>query len=188
MSVHLIIGPMFSGKTTELCRIKNRLDIAKIPSLLIRYYADNRYSSDADQLHTHAGISYKCISSFDKNLKNVINSVNISDYKHVFIDEIQFYQDAYEVCEYLANNGIHVVAAGLQGDINRQMFLSVAQLVPICECITHLTAIDPLNAEVAVINIKTNANNSDIEDIGGADKYRVMSRNTFSMYKWGILN
>ena len=40
--IHLIIGPMFSGKTTELLRIYNRYKIANKLCVLVKYKDDTR--------------------------------------------------------------------------------------------------------------------------------------------------
>ena len=43
-SIHLILGPMFSGKTSELLRLKKRTDIANKKSIIIRYCKHNYIS------------------------------------------------------------------------------------------------------------------------------------------------
>ena len=42
--IELIMGPMFAGKSTELLRRVNRLEIAGKKCLSIKYSADQRYS------------------------------------------------------------------------------------------------------------------------------------------------
>ena len=49
--IHLIIGPMYAGKTTELLRLKKRAEIAGQKCLAIKFYKDLRY--DEDRLSTH---------------------------------------------------------------------------------------------------------------------------------------
>lgn len=45
--IDLIIGPMFSGKSSELQRIVRRYQIANKRCLVVNYFADDRYSADA---------------------------------------------------------------------------------------------------------------------------------------------
>ena len=45
-SVELIIGPMFSGKSTELMRKVKRYTIAQKKCLVVNYAKDNRYSTE----------------------------------------------------------------------------------------------------------------------------------------------
>ena len=49
--IQLIIGPMFSGKSTELLRRVRRFTHASRKCLVLKYKADTRYS--ADSLATH---------------------------------------------------------------------------------------------------------------------------------------
>jgi len=49
--IHLILGPMFSGKTTELLRQLKRHSIAQHKCLLIKYAGDTRYSIEAVSTH-----------------------------------------------------------------------------------------------------------------------------------------
>jgi thymidine kinase len=49
--IELIMGPMFAGKTTELIRRVNRLDISGKKCLWIKFGADTRYSQDCMSTH-----------------------------------------------------------------------------------------------------------------------------------------
>ena len=44
--IEIIIGPMFSGKSTELMRKVKRYIIAQKKCLVVNYAKDNRYSKD----------------------------------------------------------------------------------------------------------------------------------------------
>ena len=50
-SIELILGPMFSGKTTEMLRRAKRHQIAGLNCLVVKYDADKRY--DAARCATH---------------------------------------------------------------------------------------------------------------------------------------
>jgi thymidine kinase len=141
-TIHLILGPMYSGKTTELLRLKNRSKHIEKKTLCIKYYEDIRYGND-DLLHTHDGLHHNAITSEGKSLMSTFQKIeNILDYDEIYIDEIQFYDDADIACEYIANNGNNIIACGLQSDFNRNMFKSIINLFPKCDKITILTAID----------------------------------------------
>jgi len=49
--IQLVIGPMFSGKSSELLRRIRRYTIAKRTCMVIKYSKDTRYSND--NLATH---------------------------------------------------------------------------------------------------------------------------------------
>ena len=50
-SCQLIMGPMFAGKSTELLRRMNRLEISGKKCLSVKFNMDNRYSSDSISTH-----------------------------------------------------------------------------------------------------------------------------------------
>lgn len=85
-SIDLVIGPMFSGKTTELIRRVRRNVAASKKCLLVKYKGDNRYTEDPvlsthDHIHTEA----KAVST----LSEVSNTV--WHYDIIAIDEGQFF-------------------------------------------------------------------------------------------------
>jgi len=49
--LQIILGPMFSGKTTELFRRVKRYTIAEKRCLLVKYIRDTRYSVDEAATH-----------------------------------------------------------------------------------------------------------------------------------------
>lgn len=51
-SVELIIGPMFSGKSTELQKMVRRFTIAQKKCVVVNYSKDTRYH-DGDYVATH---------------------------------------------------------------------------------------------------------------------------------------
>jgi len=49
--IELILGPMFSGKSTELLRRMRRFSVARMNCLLVKYKHDTRYS--VQEVATH---------------------------------------------------------------------------------------------------------------------------------------
>ncbi len=173
-SIHLIIGPMYAGKTTELIRLKNRAEIAGKKCLVIKYQNDTRY--DVSKLSTHNLIMIEAISSINNSLKQTMhNIVNLQEYDCVFIDEIQFYKDGANVCDELADAGYEVIVSGLQGDFERKRFECIADLIPHAEKITHLTAIDSTTGEEAAFTARI-TNEIEQECIGSNEMYLAVDR------------
>jgi len=57
--LELIIGPMFSGKTSRIVEIYNQCKFCNISVAVINHSIDNRY--DEEQLSTHDQIKIPCI-------------------------------------------------------------------------------------------------------------------------------
>lgn len=179
-NIHLIVGPMFSGKTTELLRLLNRTKVLDIPILLIKYNGDTRF--DDKMIVTHDNISHmSTIISDGHSLGNTLKEFltkNPSTKTYIFIDEIQFFNDGAEVCDKLANLGYFIVACGLQGDYQRNIFPTIAKLIPLCEKITHLSAVDKESGSDCSFT-KRITNDNQLEVIGGDDKYQATSRKNY---------
>ena len=80
----LIMGPMFSGKSTELIRRLKRYQIARYECLIVRYSKDNRY--DDKGIATHDKQSLLAVSATTcQQLR-----AKAEDYDVIGIDEGQF--------------------------------------------------------------------------------------------------
>ena len=62
-SIQLALGPMFSGKSTELLRRVKRYQIANKRVALIKYHADTRYSESSVATHDKYAIPFHPLSS-----------------------------------------------------------------------------------------------------------------------------
>ena len=172
--IHLIIGPMYAGKTTELVRLMKRATIANRKCLVIKFDKDVRY--DETKLVTHDLIAVNATVSLGNNLRQTLNNVeNLTSYNCIFVDEIQFYEDGAETCDQLANEGFEVIVSGLQGDFQRKKFGCIPDLIPIADRITHLTAIDKETGEEAPFTYRLTSE-TEQEVIGGNDKYIAVDR------------
>ena len=65
--IDIIIGSMFSGKSTELIRRINRYKVLGKKILVINHKLDQRYSENS--ISTHSNMSLECISLH--NLKDI---------------------------------------------------------------------------------------------------------------------
>lgn len=182
-NIHLIFGPMFSGKTTELLRLYNRSKIAGQNCILIKYDKDTRY--DVSNIITHNGM--KTDANIDKifNLHNLsdmtTNPIYINEWNnatHIFIDEIQFYPNAAQICDEWANKGKHIILSGLNGDFKREPFEQISLLIPKCEKITHLNAICAKTGNDASYSKRITTDET-VEVIGGGDVYMPVDRQTY---------
>ena len=110
--IEVICRCMFSGKTEELIRRINVLSYAKKDIFVFKPKIDNRYSNTEIVSHSGARVPCKIVEKAQDILKLINDDVEV-----VAIDEVQFFdKDIIAVCEYLADKGIRVIAAGLDKD------------------------------------------------------------------------
>lgn len=176
-SFNLILGCMFSGKTSELIRRYNRYRIGGKNCLMIKYKNDDRY--DSEMVVTHDNIKADAIVC--EFLYEADDSIR--NYDVICIDEIQFYKDANIFCDKWANEGKIVEACGLNGTFNRTPFPMISLLIPLAEDISFFKAICKETGEDASyskLSMKLDSKNKDqTEIIGGSEKYDAVDRNTF---------
>jgi thymidine kinase len=173
MSIELWLGPMFGGKTTELFRIKERVECAGKQTVLYKYDKDTRYTSRAMAMtHSRDGreaISLATFHGFEPSYgADVV----------IFIDEGQFYADSVpEFAERMSKRGNRVIIAALSGDFKRQPWPAVSRLVALADSIEFLTAVCyGCKSEGAAFTRRITADQETLEVIGGADKYHAACR------------
>jgi thymidine kinase len=149
--LELIIGPMFSGKTSRLVDIYKQCKFCNIPVVVINHSIDNRY--DDELLSTHDHIKIPCIkTSILSHIWKEEPETNgmfklLRDREQVYfadvilINEGQFFDDLYECVISMLKNGKKVYIAGLDGDFKRQKFGQIFDLIPLCDKITKLTSL-----------------------------------------------
>jgi thymidine kinase len=168
--LNIIIGPMFSGKTSELLRRYRRYKIAGKKCLLIKYNDDNRY--DDNMIVTHDNIKYNAYKCYDLNdVSNLIKNYDV-----ILIDEIQFYKNS-ELCDEWAND-IIIEVSGLNGKFDRTPWDNITYLIPKVDNITYLTAVCSKTGKDAPFSKRLNDNKGDIV-IGGVDTYTAVSRQEY---------
>ncbi|ONL99130.1 Thymidine kinase [Zea mays] len=187
--IHVIVGPMFAGKTTALLR-RVQAEAGNGRSVaLIKSDKDNRYGLDS--VVTHDGTKMACwalseLSSFhDKLGIEAYNKEAVPCQKTPYklikvdvigIDEAQFFDDLYDFCCKAADrDGKIVVVAGLDGDYKRRKFGSILDIVPLADSVTKLTARCELCGRRAFFTLRK-TQETKTELIGGADVYMPVCR------------
>ena len=138
--LEVIIGPMFSSKTSKLVEIYKQCKFCNISVAVINHSIDNRY--DEMLLSTHDKIKIPCVKT--ENLKDIwTNNKYGEDIKNanvILINEGQFFPDLYEVVVDMLENGKQVYVCGLDGDFERKPFGNWLDLVLFCDSITKLSS------------------------------------------------
>lgn len=139
MSVELIIGPMFSGKSTMLLTFEKKFEVSKKKYICINHSFDKRYS-DQGKISTHDGkVSSGNHISVSK-LKNV-NSIDLIEYDAFIIDEVQFFEDVDDFVDFWSSKGKIIICAGLNSDYKMKPFEPINSLISKADNIRHLKAI-----------------------------------------------
>jgi thymidine kinase len=175
--LELIIGPMYAGKSTELLRIINRFKCLKKNIIVINHSLNNRYGSNGLTTHNNEKMEKCIILNELKELDiNLIKSTDV-----IIIEELQFFNDAFDlVTSWVDNFHKIVIAAGLDGDFNREPFGDVLKLIPHCDKITKLNSLCTKcsNGTIALFT-KRITNDIDKTLIGSNGIYEAVCRKHF---------
>ena len=133
--IELIIGPMFSGKSTRLIEQMRKYVYKAKKTIMVKYYADQRYSEKSEVV-THDLIKYDSINC--KLLRNSFET--LKQYDVIGIDEGQFFADLVEVCEELALKGKIILIAALNGDFRMEPFPVIQRIISKADKIKLLKA------------------------------------------------
>ena len=136
--LELILGPMFSGKTSRLLEIYKQCTFCNIPVAVINHSSDTRYDSN-DILSTHDQKKIPCFSF--TLLSEIVSHPKISTQQVILINEGQFFEDLVPVVKTLLNQGKKIYIAGLDGDFERKKFGSILDLIPLCDKVSKLTSL-----------------------------------------------
>src|SRR5262245_45147445 len=138
--IEVICGCMYSGKTEELIRRLNHVQIARQRLLAFTPQRDTRYQ--AGNLVSHNGVRIKAhpISSISESPPLIEADIQV-----VALDELHFLDDDADTivttCQRFADRGIRVIVAGLDQDFRAEPFPAIARLMAIAEQVDKLYAI-----------------------------------------------
>lgn len=138
--IEIYMGCMFSGKTSELIRQARRLQCISRRVLFINHAIDRRYDIEGrqDQVFSHDGVSFPCLNV------SCLSEVSLDDLQTVdavFVNEGQFFNDLVpEVVRWCEHLGKDIYVGGLDGDLRRESFGQMLQLVPKADYVHKLHA------------------------------------------------
>lgn len=178
MALHLILGSMYSGKTTQL-----KKEVQSISSytevMLIKHSKDTRYSGDSVVTHNGDKVEALPLSALlplctTAGLEEwLLHKFTYKRCKVIAIDEAQFYDHAELVAfvKLAMRDGKTIYLAGLDGDSNQKAFLPLNDLVPLATTCVKLQAFCALcgDGTVASYSIMTKPKTEQVV-VGGRDR------------------
>ena len=176
--IEIILGCMFSGKSTELLRRVKRYKAIGMKTLLINNVIDLRTGLF---IETHDGVKFSAIK-----LKYLMNIYN--DYEDIYnqsdiiaIDEAQFFPDLLHFVLKAEKDNKIILIAGLDGDSNRKPFGQILSCIPLCDSVIKLKAMDMISKDgtEAIFTKRLINDNKKQILVGSRDKYKAVSRKNY---------
>ena len=191
--LEIILGSMYSGKTSRLVEIYKQCKFCNISVVVINHSIDTRY--DDELLSTHDKIKIPCIKTetlFDiypydlnleegvQNIPRVTDKFKIVASEVVLINEGQFFSDLEEFVKILLTNDKKVYVCGLDGDFERKKFGSILDLIPLCDKVSKLTSLCSLckNGNPGIFSMRLSPETE--QTIVGSENYIPVCRKCYS--------
>ena len=176
MSLQVVMGPMFSGKSSYLLSTIRKYKEIGWSVFIITSSFDKRYTNDVKIVNHNQEYAQADIAV--KNLKDVSQETKYIGAKVVIIEEGQFFEGLETfILEAVEKFGKHVIVAGLDGDASRKPFGELLNLIPYCDSIVKLKAFCKLcNDGTEALFTSNRCGVTTTIDVGGADKYEALCR------------
>jgi thymidine kinase len=182
MSLELIIGPMFSGKSSYLLSSIRRYKEIGLPVFIVTSTFDKRYTNDVKIVNHNREFAEADYAV--KVLADVVSKKGYLESKVVIIEEGQFFVDLVEfVREAVELFDKHVIVAGLDGDAQRKPFGKLLELIPLADSIIKLKAMcKKCNDGTEALFTSKKVHDTTVVDIGSSDKYEALCRAHYIAY------
>lgn len=141
-TIKMVIGGMFSGKTSEMAREWERRDSIGMIAIVINHVSDTRYDTEEDDsqyMYSHSGRKVKCtrLARLDQLSSEILEHCHT-----ILINEGQFFPDLKKtVMNWCENYGKEIIVSGLDGDFQREKFGDILDLVPLADEVSKIKAL-----------------------------------------------
>ena len=132
MSLTVIIGPMFSGKSTELINLKTTADRTEAKTMAVNHLSDVRYSKKSE-ISTHDGKHCEGTVA-TTHLMDLVDMDAYAEANILFIDEGQFFNDLHMFLHKAVDEDQKkVFVAMLNGNVKRRFFKPTQDALPLAD-------------------------------------------------------
>ena len=184
--ISVILGCMYSGKSTELVRRASRYRALGIPTLIINNINDTRTGLS---VKTHSGTIVEAIKV--ENLMDLLRTdfsadtgpskhLDLSHIKVIAIDEGHFFPDLLAFVKKIEKYNKIIIISGLDGDYKREPIGDILKLIPLCDDVVKLKALDMVDKDGSEAIFSKRIVESDEQILVGAqESYIAVSRKNY---------
>ena len=199
-SLDIILGLMFSGKTSRLLEITQKINQENEQEndsnlvFILKPDIDNRYETSDKESHiiSHNGLKQKCymvnnLIKFKSNIEQICKLNLKTNTKNVWIiiDEGQFFENLRIFCEKMfdtigRNINVKIVVSGLDGDFQNNQIGEILSLIPICDSVVKLKGKCDFCDKESIMSKRISNDQSQVL-VGGNDLYKPTCREHHSL-------
>ena len=174
--LEIIMGPMFSGKTTKLIEKYQEYQEKDKNVLAINFMLDKRYSNT--MIASHDNKQIPCV--FASRLDEIDINKHLIHTDIILINEGQFFPDLNDSVKYWVEDLYKTVyIAALDGDFQRKPFGDFLNILPLCDRFTKLRATcNMCNSKNAIFSHRISDEKEQVV-IGSENKYVPLCRKCY---------
>lgn len=174
MSLDLVLGPMWAGKSSHVLSRIRRYKAIGWNVLVITHSNDTRYGKEIISNHDHDTLSALALNE----LMGLQNSTEYSNAQLIVIEEAQFFTDLFAfVTSAVDTDGKHVLCSGLDGDSERRPFGDLLRLIPFCDTVEKIKSlcIECRDGTQALFSYRLDASKQQVA-VGALNQYLPLCR------------
>ena len=182
--LHLIMGPMYAGKSTKLIQTYNNLDKCndgQTKAVVVTHALENRYSLDKLSSHDRKEVDCTKVADIQTLINactnNVSNNIQRADY--ILLEEAQFFPDLIKTIELVETFHKTVYVYGLDGDFKRNKFGTILDLVPYCNTVQKLHGKCSNCENTSHFSWRVSTDKTTQVVVGAADEYVALCRQCY---------
>jgi len=167
-SIKIILGCMYSGKTSYIIKEYKRWSSIGKKVICINFIDDTRYGSNS-YAYSHDSGKIECIPC--KNLLEIDES-KLNEYNVIFINEGQFFNDLINFClKWCEEKDKDIIVSGLDGTFARKPFGKILDLIPLAESVEKINALCVLCHDGTPAYFSSRTTNETDEVVIGSTNY-----------------
>lgn len=140
-NLEIYIGPMYSGKSTNVLTDLSFFHGVGLRCLYINFFGDNRSERrEGENFSSHNSTLDNFHPRFETVLAKQLSDINVHDYHVIGIDECHFYKDLIKVVRTWLGEKKIIRCAGLSGDTQMNPIGDTLLLIPMADKVTFIPA------------------------------------------------
>ena len=183
--LEIVLGPMFSGKSSFLQQQYTKYSLCNIPTLVINHTCDApRYNDDlkVDNTYLITHDKHKIPCRYVSSLGDIESHV-VESHVVFLINEGQFFAELRDFVELLMEKNKIVFVCGLDGDFRRAKFGQMLDIIPLSDKVTKLASVCVMCKQAnkpAIFTMRTDSSQTQNQVlVGGSESYKPVCRNCY---------
>jgi thymidine kinase len=178
MSLDVIIGPMFAGKSSRILSIVSRHVAVGMRVLVVKHASDRRYGEE-DDIMTHDDRRTPCRSL---ESLNELEDETLRRFDVIIVDEAHFFPGLVAFVKRVVDgHWKSLFLVGLDGDSNRRPFGELLECIPLADRVERITSFCRrcANGTPGLFSYRIQGPHDQQVIVGGANMYETLCRRCY---------